>query len=176
METGESTLKASSMPIVHIALVEPEIAPNTGNIARLCAATGVRLHLIGRLGFHLDDRSLRRAGCDYWPHVDVQQHLDWRHFGLALPQARRIGVEARVERCYTAWRYQAGDVLVFGSESKGLPDAVLRDCQTVVQVPMPTGRVRSLNLATTVGIVMFEALRQIYPWPAPEEHAMSSNP
>ena len=175
MEIKESQPVASGVPILHIALVEPEIAPNTGNIARLCAATAVRLHLIGRLGFHLDDRSLRRAGCDYWPHVDVHLHVDWHHFCKAMPLSRRIGIEANVGRCYSDWTYRAGDVLVFGSESKGLPISVQEECAALLHVPMPTGLVRSLNLATTAGIVMFEALKQICQWPTPANSPNSTS-
>ena len=151
--------------MVHIVLVEPEIAPNTGNIARLCAATGTRLHLVGRLGFRLDDRSLRRAGCDYWDRVDAVVHADWAAFTRALPANRRLALSARARRPYTRVQYQDGDCLVFGSESRGLPAAILeRDPELALTIPMPGGGVRCLNLATAAGIVLYEALRQIHRW------------
>jgi tRNA (cytidine/uridine-2'-O-)-methyltransferase len=151
--------------MLHVALWEPEIPPNTGNIARLCAATGAVLHLIGRLGFRLDDRHLRRAGLDYWPHVDVRQHTSLEELTTALPEARIIPVSSKVQRAYTREQYRDGDCLLFGSESKGLPPSVLaRYAENVVTIPMPAGHVRSLNLATAVGIVLYEALRQLHDW------------
>ena len=151
--------------MLHIALWEPEIPPNTGNIARLCAATGAELHLIGRLGFRLDDRSLRRAGLDYWPAVTMHRHVNLEIFALALSDARVFCLTAHGTTPYTAPSYRPGDCLLFGGESKGLPPSVLeRDPGRVVTIPMPAGKVRSLNLATAVGIVLFEALRQIHGW------------
>jgi tRNA (cytidine/uridine-2'-O-)-methyltransferase len=151
---------ASSKPILHIALVEPEIAPNVGNVARLAAAVGARLHLIGRLGFRLDDRRLRRAGLDYWPHVDLARHDHWSAFLADLPLLRRIAIESTAPASYSAFAFRVGDCLVFGSESKGLAQEVQAQCQAVLRVPMPGGRVRSLNLANTVAIVAYEGLRQ----------------
>ena len=170
--------------MLHIALFEPEIPPNTGNIARLCAATGTRLHLIGRLGFRLDDKSLQRAGLDYWPSVDFVRHATFEEFESTLGEpsdvSRRVGVTRRLtspgspglwcietsgERTYTRAQFQDGDCLLFGSESKGLPASILEKyAGRVLGVPMPTGNVRSLNLATTAGIVLYEALRQIQGW------------
>jgi tRNA (cytidine/uridine-2'-O-)-methyltransferase len=151
--------------MLHIALWEPEIPPNTGNIARLCAATGTTLHLIGRLGFHLDDRSLRRAGLDYWPAVDTRRHASLSAFEAALSAGRLICFSARAEKLYTAVAYQVGDCLLFGGESRGLPASLLqRHEERAVTIPMPGGRVRSLNLATTVGIGLYEALRQLNGW------------
>ena len=151
--------------MLHVALWEPEIPPNTGNIARLCAAAGVRLHLIGRLGFRLDDRSLRRAGCDYWPAVDCHLHDTLEQFERELTDSRLFCLSARAERPYTRAAYRDGDCLVFGSESRGLPDDLLkRNGERLFTIPMPTGRVRSLNLATAVGIVLYEALRQLHGW------------
>ena len=151
--------------MLHVALWEPEIPPNTGNIARLCAATGAVLHLIGRLGFRLDDRHLRRAGLDYWPHVAIRQHATFDAFASALDGARVIPLSSKTERAYTRIGYRDGDCLLFGSESKGLPETVLaRYADTAVTIPMPAGRARSLNLATAVGIVLYEALRQLHGW------------
>lgn len=150
--------------MLRIALWEPEIPPNTGNIARLCAATGAELHLIGRLGFHVDDRSLRRAGLDYWDGVAVHFH-DTIEEVEALFAPRLICFSAHAERPYTAVEYQAGDCLLFGSESRGLPETVLeRHRDRTVTIPMPGRRTRSLNLATCVGIATYEALRQICGW------------
>lgn len=156
--------------LLHIALWEPEIPPNTGNIARTCAATGIPLHLIGRLGFHLEDRYLKRAGCDYWGDVEMHQHLDLAHFeqAMALPtgEPRRIWcLSAHAQKSYTKVEYQKGDVLLFGSESRGLPAEVLdRHYERMITIPMPTGKVRSINLATAAGIVLCEALRQLQNW------------
>ena len=154
--------------MLHVALWEPEIAPNTGNIARLCAATGATLHLIGRLGFRLDDRSLRRAGLDYWSAVEVRRHATLTDFETALGAGRLFCFSARVATPYTSVAYQAGDCLLFGGESHGLPVGVLqRHADRALCIPMPAGRVRSLNLATAVGIALYEALRQLHGWPAP---------
>ena len=151
--------------MLHVALWEPEIPPNTGNIARLCAATRAALHLVGRLGFRLDDRHLLRAGLDYWPHVNVRRHNSFEELESALPGARIIPVSSKVERMYTAEQFRDGDCLLFGSESKGLPATVLeRYTANAVTIPMPGGKVRSLNLATAVGIVLYEALRQLHEW------------
>ena len=170
--------------MLHIALFEPEIPPNTGNIARLCAATGTRLHFIGRLGFRLDDKSLQRAGLDYWDAVDLVRHVTFEEFeeairregeGTATPPsllgkgAGGLGslwiLETPAERPYTQAEFQDGDCLLFGSESKGLPPGIRAKCDgRVLGIPMPTGRVRSLNLATAAGIVLYEALRQIKGW------------
>ena len=151
--------------MLHVALWEPEIPPNTGNVARLCAATGAVLHLIGRLGFRLDNRSLRRAGLDYWDRVTVHRHADLPAFEAALPGARLICFSAHATRPYSRLSYRPGDCLLFGGESHGLPEGVLqRHAEHVVTIPMPAGGVRSLNLATAVGIALYEALRQIHGW------------
>lgn len=150
--------------MLHIALFEPEIPPNTGNIARLCAATGTRLHLIGRLGFRLDDKSLQRAGLDYWDAVDVVRHVTFEEFESAFT-GRLWLVETPAERLYTQVEYRDGDGLLFGSESKGLPPGLReRLSGQVIGIPMPSGRVRSLNLATSAGIALYESLRQIHGW------------
>ncbi len=159
--------------MLHVALWEPEIPPNTDNIARLCAATGADLHLIGRLGFHLDDRSLRRAGLDYWHAVSVHQHRTIEEFeealaagaGAASFSGRIFCFSAHAVTPYTRIAYQRGDCLLFGSETRGLPPGVLqRHQERAVTIPMPAGRVRSLNLATAVGIGLYEALRQLHAW------------
>jgi tRNA (cytidine/uridine-2'-O-)-methyltransferase len=151
--------------MVHVALVEPEIPPNTGNVARLCAATGTALHLVGRLGFRLDDRSLRRAGCDYWPEVDVRRHKTLEDFLRETAGGRLFCLSAHASQPYTRPAYQDGDVLVFGSESRGLPPGLLElHPERTLTIPMPAGKVRSLNLATAVGIVLYEALRQLHHW------------
>src|SRR4051812_39341218 len=111
--------------MLHVALWEPEIPPNTGNIARLCAATGTALHLVGRLGFRLDDRHLRRAGLDYWPHVEIRQHLSLADLEATLPGIRLIPLTSKAQRPYTRMSYRDGDCLLFGGESKGLPASVL---------------------------------------------------
>jgi tRNA (cytidine/uridine-2'-O-)-methyltransferase len=155
----------NNSPILRIALWEPEIPPNTGNVVRLCAATGAELHLIGRLGFRLDDTSLRRAGLGYWSRLEVRQHVDMAEFERALAGVRMFAFSARVSRPYTQIRYARGDCLVFGRESRGLPpDFLERMNENVVTLPMPAGIVRSLNLSTTVGIATYEALRQIEGW------------
>jgi tRNA (cytidine/uridine-2'-O-)-methyltransferase len=197
--------------MLHVGLWEPEIPPNTGNVARLCAATGTRLHLIGRLGFRLDDRSLKRAGLDYWPAVDLVRHTTFADFeqtwalpvpsslspgpnnpspgpspggeeeggllvsppsllgkgvgGLGSRDTRLWVVETQCDLPYTRAGFRDGDCLLFGNESKGLPAGVREACAgRVLGIPMPTGKVRSLNLATAVGIVLYEALRQVHRW------------
>lgn len=149
--------------MLHVALWEPEIPPNTGNIARLCVAVGARLHLVGRLGFQLDERRLRRAGLDYWPLVDLERHTTLAEFEDKQQQAgRRLHLfSARAARPYTEAKFEEGDVLVFGPETRGLPDDFQQRHQDrLVTIPMPTGQVRSLNLAVAVGIGVYEALRQ----------------
>jgi tRNA (cytidine/uridine-2'-O-)-methyltransferase len=147
--------------MLHVALWEPEIPPNTGNVARLCAATGATLHLIGRLGFRTDDRSLRRAGLDYWHAVRLERHATGEAFLAAAP-GRLICLSARAPTPYTRLTYRAGDCLLFGGESHGLPPTLLeREGVLACHIPMPTGAVRSLNLATAVGIVLYEAIRQL---------------
>lgn len=146
---------------MHVALVEPEIPPNTGSIARLCAATATPLHLIGRLGFTIDDKHLRRAGLDYWPYVDLHRHDDWDTF-QARVTGRRLGFSARADRPYTEIRFSPGDVLLFGGETKGLPPAVRAAlAPELYRIPIASPHVRSLNLANAVAIVLYEALRQL---------------
>jgi len=143
----------------NVVLVEPEIPPNTGNIGRLCLATGSTLHLVKPLGFSLDDRALRRAGLDYWPEVEVRL---WNSFGeleSAQPQDRFFFLTTKSKRAYYDVRFRPGDFLVFGRETKGLPEKLLAaHCEDLLTIPMRG--TRSLNLATAVGIVLFEAVRQ----------------
>ena len=143
-------------------LVAPEIPPNTGSIARLCAATHIRLHLVRPLGFSLDDRYLKRAGLDYWPYVDLRVYDNWTHLRREQRGARMRFFSARASRSYLAAPYRRGDYLVFGSETKGLPSSVLaaHRRQTFV-IPIASPHVRSLNLSNAVSIVVYEALRQI---------------
>jgi tRNA (cytidine/uridine-2'-O-)-methyltransferase len=167
--TSNSTPRLRAAPLTppfHVVLVEPEIPPNTGNVARLCAATASPLHLVGPLGFRIDEHSVRRAGVDYWHLVDVRRHLDFPHFENAWrkesgPEGARLHLfTALSERSYLDAGFRAGDALVFGKESVGLPDELIaqyKDCT----VGIPTlGAVRSLNLANAVGIALFDALRQ----------------
>jgi tRNA (cytidine/uridine-2'-O-)-methyltransferase len=151
---------------MNVVLVEPEIPPNTGNVARLCAATGAVLHLVGSLGFRLDDRQLKRAGMDYWQHVSWKWWESWEQLQQALAQqqqaARFFYVTTKSQRLYTQPRYRWGDFLVFGSESKGLPEELLRaNAEDTIAIPMFNPAARSLNLATAVAIVLYEALRQV---------------
>src|SRR4051812_40886777 len=134
--------------MLNVALWEPEIPPNTGNIARLCAATGATLHLVGRLGFRLDDRSLRRAGVDSWPAVVVHRHATLADLERARAGGRLFCFSARASLLYTSIAYEPGDCLLFGGESHGLPESVLqRYAAQTLLIPMPAGQVRSLNLA-----------------------------
>lgn len=156
---------SNNSPVLRIALWEPEIPPNTGNVARLCAATGAELHLIGRLGFRLDDRRLRRAGLEYWSQLTIRHHIDLPSFEAHLNGSRLFAFSARSARLYTSIQYQHGDCLLFGGESQGLPVSLLeRMGGNALKVPMPADKVRSLNLATAVGIASYEALRQIHGW------------
>jgi len=146
---------------MHVALVEPEIPPNTGSIARLCAATETPLHLIGRLGFEIDDRHLRRAGLDYWPFVTVTQHATWADFQAAVP-GRRLAFSSHATSPYTAIRFADDDVLVFGGETRGLPATIKEEMGPhQYRIQMTSPHVRSLNLANAVSIVLYEGLRQL---------------
>ena len=147
---------------LHVALVEPEIPPNTGNIARMCAATFTPLHLVGKLGFRTDDKALRRAGLDYWSEVDISYHLNIEALFEALPGCRFLYLTTKASRGYTDFQYERGDCLVFGRETRGLPEEILKaNWERCLTIPMPNKNVRSLNLATSAGIVLFEAMRQI---------------
>jgi tRNA (cytidine/uridine-2'-O-)-methyltransferase len=143
-----------------IVLVEPEIPPNTGAIARTCAATSSPLHLIEPLGFRIDDHALRRAGIDYWHLVQVQAHPSFPHFVQGHPQTRLQLFSSAATRSYLEADFQPGDALVFGKESVGLPSELLQAHGDRVWGIPTSGRVRSLNLSNAVAIVLFEALRR----------------
>ena len=147
--------------MLNVVLVEPEIPPNTGNVGRLCLATGARLHLVKPLGFSIDDRALRRAGLDYWREVDVKlwDSLD-ELFAAAGSGARFFFLTTKASRAYWDEQFRDGDYLVFGRETKGLPESLLAaHSGSCVTIPM-SGGTRSLNLATAAGIVLYEAVRQ----------------
>ena len=147
--------------MINVALFEPEIPPNTGNVARLCAATRTPLHVVGVAGFRLDDRAVRRAGLDYWPEVEMRRHRDLEALGGALHGARLLYLTTKAGVSYADWRFADGDCLVFGPETRGLPEDLLRaNRERCLTIPMPNPRVRSLNLATSVAVVLYEALRQ----------------
>src|SRR5437588_5593284 len=147
--------------MLRVALVEPEIPPNTGNVARLCAATRTPLHVVGVTGFRMDERAVRRAGLDYWPEGELHRHRDLEALGEALPGARFVYLTAKGGVSYADWTFTEDDCLVFGGESRGLPEELLREnTERRVTIPMPNPRVRSLNLATSVAVVLYEALRQ----------------
>lgn len=154
-----NTINSSGL---HIALVEPEIPPNTGNIARMCGATFTPLHLVGKLGFRTDDKALRRAGLDYWSEVDIHYHLNLDALYHVLANSRFIYFSTKAERVYTDFQYTPNDCLVFGPETRGLPEDLLHaNWERCLKIPMPNSQIRSLNLATSAGIALYEALRQI---------------
>ena len=144
----------------NVVLVEPEIPPNTGNVGRLCLATGSRLHLVRPLGFEIDDRQLQRAGLDYWKEVDVQLWDTFAQLQAAQPtDARYFFLTTKTSRPYYDVRFRANDFLVFGRETRGLPEPLLEaNVDNLLTIPMQG--TRSLNLATAVAIVLFEAARQ----------------
>jgi tRNA (cytidine/uridine-2'-O-)-methyltransferase len=147
---------------MNVVLLEPEIPPNTGNVARLCAATRTHLHLIEPFGFKLDDKALKRAGMDYWKHVDWSRWKDWRTFADHLRTPARLWfVESNGPHHYAEVKYEQGDYLVFGRETAGLPKPLLdANPRQWVRIPMFNLQARSLNLANCVAIVLYEALRQ----------------
>ncbi|MEJ5366269.1 MAG: tRNA (cytidine(34)-2'-O)-methyltransferase [Desulfosoma sp.] len=148
--------------LLHVALVEPEIPPNTGNVARTCAAVHTPLHLVEPLGFRLSDRYLKRAGLDYWPYVHVAVHRSLPHFLVAMQHRRLVFFSKKGSVDYWDFAFQPGDCLVFGSETRGLPDELLQaHPDRVLRISMESDHVRSLNLSTAVGIALFEARRQI---------------
>jgi len=146
----------------HIVLIEPEIGANTGNIGRTCVGLGAKLHLVGKLGFSITDRRLKRAGLDYWPHLDFVHHPDWETWWREVPDPSRVFFfSTKAKTSVYETRFQPGDWLVFGKETKGLDPAILEKFPDQLRrIPM-TGPIRSLNVATSAAIVLFEAFRQV---------------
>ncbi|NLY74603.1 MAG: tRNA (uridine(34)/cytosine(34)/5-carboxymethylaminomethyluridine(34)-2'-O)-methyltransferase TrmL [Firmicutes bacterium] len=145
---------------MHVVLYQPEIPQNTGNIARLCAATGVELHLIEPLGFFWDDRRLKRAGLDYWEMANIKRHLNFEAYRLQYPEQRLFFATTKARLCYSEVTFRPQDSLVFGPETRGLPPEILElDPDRNLRIPMINGA-RSLNLANSAGIILYEALRQ----------------
>ncbi len=148
--------------MLQVVLVEPEIPQNTGNIARLCAAVEVPLHIVGVTGFRLDDRAVRRAGLDYWDAVTINRHRDLEELYQSLPDSRFLYFSTKAERPFWDWQFQDGDSLVFGPETRGLPETLLKqNWERCLKIPMCNPKVRSLNLANSVAVALYEALRQI---------------
>lgn len=145
---------------MNVVLFEPEIPANTGNIARLCVGTGTKLHLIRPLGFFLTDKRLRRAGLDYWDYLELTVHDSWDDFLASVKQGTLYFVETGGARLYTEPRYEPNDYFVFGSETSGLPESILQRWPEQI-ITIPQVQVRSLNLANTVAIVVYEAWRQL---------------
>ncbi len=147
---------------LHVALVEPEIPPNTGNIARLCAANFVPLHIVGVAGFRLDEKAVKRAGLDYWDEVKLFRHRNLAALAEALPDSRFLYLTTKTDKIYYDFQFQENDCLVFGRETRGLPEDLLKaNWENCLTIPMPNKNVRSLNLSTSVGIVLSEAIRQL---------------
>lgn len=145
----------------HVALYEPEIPPNTGNIARLCAATLTPLHIVGVPGFRMDEKAVKRAGLDYWDEVKLHRHRNFNELYAALPNSRFVYVETGADKSYTNWQFAIDDCLVFGRETKGLPNEILAENrENTVMIPMSNLKIRSLNLSNSVAIVLYEAIRQ----------------
>ena len=148
------------MGVLNIVLYEPEIPANTGNIGRTCVATGTRLHLIEPLGFHLDEKSIKRAGMDYWSELDVTTYVNWDDFCEKNPGAKIYMATTKGRHVYTEVSYEPDCYIMFGKESAGIPENILVNNQeTCVRIPM-IGDIRSLNLSNSVAIVLYEALRQ----------------
>ena len=156
---------------VEIALYEPEIPPNTGNIGRLCCCTETKLHIIGKPAFSLDESAVRRAGLDYWDKLELKEHRDWKSFRSSLEAGQKKTYPSRIllfsrfsQYLYTEYSFQASDTFVFGGESKGLPKKIVEEIskenkEHILRIPVSTA-CRSLNLSNAVAIVLFEALRQ----------------
>jgi tRNA (cytidine/uridine-2'-O-)-methyltransferase len=143
---------------MRMVLYQPEIPPNTGNVARLCAATRTSLHLVEPLGFSLDDKHLRRAGLDYWPHVDVRVWPDWQAFlDSLLPGERLVATSARQGAPFHTASYTPHDCLLLGPETRGLPPEIVERAALAVRIPI-WGQVRSLNLSTAAGVLLYAAL------------------
>ncbi len=148
------------MAKLNIVLFEPEIPANTGNIGRTCVATGTRLHLIEPLGFSLSEKALKRAGMDYWPHLDVTTYLDFDEFLAKNPEAKIYMATTKARQVYTDVQYEPDCYIMFGKESAGIPEEILKEHpDTAVRIPM-LDEIRSLNLSNSVAVVLYEALRQ----------------
>lgn len=151
-------------PPLHIVLFEPEIPQNTGNIGRLCVGADCPLHIIKPIRFRLDDAAIKRAGLDYWPKLQLIMHDDISEIYSAFTENRIFLASTKASNCYWDFGYQPGDVFVFGPESRGLPESLLHlHPDQSIRIPM-SDNIRSINLANSVGIVMYEALRQIRPF------------
>jgi tRNA (cytidine/uridine-2'-O-)-methyltransferase len=147
---------------MHVVLFEPEIPPNTGSVARLCAATLTPLHLIEPLGFKIDDKHLKRAGLDYWEFVNLHVHKSWNDFIETATPNQLWYFSKRATKSYTATRYDHDDFLIFGPETRGLPQEILEaNADRALRIPMMGSGVRSLNLSNAVSIVLYEGLRQL---------------
>ena len=148
-----------------VVLYEPEIPPNTGNIARLCAATHTPLHIVGVTGFKMDDRTLKRAGLDYWAEVELHRHVDLDSLYEALPNSRFLYFTTKSKRSYAEFEFHNQDCLIFGPETRGLPDPVLKaNDDLCLTIPMPNPKVRSLNLSNSVAVVLYHALSSADAW------------
>ncbi len=156
-------LAVRAICMVRVVLFQPQIPPNTGNIARTCAATGTALHLVGPLGFEISDRYLKRAGLDDWPYVDLHYHESLAAFysQQRQQQGRLLGFSTSGACSYIKFEYRPDDWLLFGRETTGLPTEVLKTCDTILRIPMHQVHVRSLNLSVSVAIGLFEANRQL---------------
>ncbi|MBE5886410.1 MAG: tRNA (cytidine(34)-2'-O)-methyltransferase [Lachnospiraceae bacterium] len=145
---------------MHIVLYQPEIAGNTGNIGRTCVATNTVLHLIEPLGFRLNEKEIKRAGMDYWEHLDVRRYINFEEFLEKNPNAKIYMATTKAHNCYTDVEYGPDDYIMFGKESAGIPEEILVDYEdTCIRIPM-LEKIRSLNLSNSVSIVLYEALRQ----------------
>ena len=148
------------MANLNIVLYEPEIPANTGNIGRTCVATGTKLHLIEPLGFQLNEKAIKRAGMDYWKNLEVSRYMDWNDFLKKNPKASIYMATTKGRKVYTEVHYEADCYIMFGKESAGIPEEILKEYpENCVRIPM-IGETRSLNLSNSVAIVLYEALRQ----------------
>lgn len=148
---------------LHIVFVEPEIPPNTGNIARTCAATNTKLHLVKPLGFDISEKAVKRAGLDYWPYVDLEVHESLDDFMDKYKDKRKFLATTKGGRIYTDFEYMDDDMFLFGRETKGLPrDFIAQNEEMAIRIPMSENtRLRSFNLSNSANIILFEALRQL---------------
>lgn len=148
---------------LHIVFVEPEIPPNTGNIARTCAATNTKLHLVKPLGFDIGEKAVKRAGLDYWPYVDLEIHESLDDFMEKYKDKRKFLATTKGGRIYTDFEYMDDDMFLFGRETKGLPrDFIAENAEMAIRIPMSENtRLRSFNLSNSANIILFEALRQL---------------